>query len=140
MSKPLIVTIQDNPADIQLLRLALDEQREPYELTELRDGAEALRFVQERHHGVEEPEPCAILLNLYLPKYDGLEVLRALKADSRLKHVHVVMLTSSTVPPREKLRIEHMGAIIREKPKQFSQVMDLASLVLELCKKALTVG
>jgi len=140
MSKPLIVIVQDNPADIQLFRLALVEQKEPYQLIELRDGAEALRFVRERHGEAEEPEPCVILLNLYLPKYDGVEVLRALKADARLKHVQVVMLTSAIVPPSERLKMEHLGAIIWQKPKQLAQVIELAAFVLDLCKKAIGVG
>jgi hypothetical protein len=56
------VIVDDNPADIELLRIALDEHGALYELSALRDGAEALRFVEERYTDVREPDPCVILL------------------------------------------------------------------------------
>jgi len=74
-----IVVIEDNPADVDLLRYALDRQGEAYELEVLGDGEQALQFVHEHRTGKRDPEPCVIILDLHLPKYDGLEVLRAIK-------------------------------------------------------------
>ena len=140
MSRSRIVIVQDNPADIELIRMALDQLQEPYQLNVLHDGAEALRFVQEQHLGFRDPEPCAIVLNLYLPKYDGLEVLQALRKEPKLRHVQVVMLTSSAVPRRDIMRMEAIGAIVWPKPRQFSEVLELASYVLDLCRKAVSVA
>jgi CheY-like chemotaxis protein len=134
MSRPYIVVIDDNPADVELLRIALDEHGEPYELVALTDGEEALRFVTGRYGEVRDPEPCAILLDFHLPKYSGLEVLAAVKREPSLRHVHVVMLTSGGVRPQEQAKAEDMGAIFRLKPRQYSEVMELAKDVLTLCK------
>lgn len=135
MSKPQILIVQDNPADIDLLRMAFEQLQESYEIVTLKDGAEALRFVQGRYTGVDEPEPCVILLNLYLPKYDGIEVLRALRKEPNLEHVQVVMVTAAALPKREVAEIDRMGATMRQKPRQFSEVLELARYLLELCKK-----
>lgn len=64
MSTPQILIVQDNPADIDLLRMALDQLQEPYEIVALKDGAEALRFVRGRYSGIGEPEPCDSLESL----------------------------------------------------------------------------
>ncbi|MBV8847647.1 MAG: response regulator [Bryobacterales bacterium] len=134
MSQPYIVIVEDNPADIELLRIALDHHREPYELVALTDGEEALRFVKERSPANLEPEPCIILLDFHLPKLDGPEVLAAVKREPSLRHVHVMMLTSGGVRPQEQARVESMGATFRLKPRNFSEVLALAADILALCK------
>ena len=140
MSKPHIVVVEDNPGDVQLLRIALDQQAEEYELSVLADGAEAVQYVQSRHAGSTEPQPCAMLLDFRLPKYDGLEVLAALRREPSLDHVHVIILSSATVQLSEKLKIVSLGAIFREKPRTFLELAELAAHVLELCKGAIAVG
>lgn len=93
MSRPLILVVEDNAADVSLLRIALDSQREEYDLTVLRDGEEALRFVEKRT-ALGTREPCVILLDLHLPKYDGMEILRALKETASPTHLNILMLSS----------------------------------------------
>ena len=138
MTKPQILIIEDNPADVELLRMALDQQGEPYELTVLTDGAEALAYVYGRQRGVREPEPCAMLLEVHLPKYDGLEVLSQIRREPSLRHIQVVMLAAGPVRPEVESRIHREGAIFRAKPRQLSEVMELAAEVLRLCKSALS--
>jgi CheY-like chemotaxis protein len=133
MNLPHIVIIEDNPADIELLRMALDDLGVPHELSALQDGGEALHFVQERYAGSREPDPCVILLDFHLPKYDGLEVLAAVKRQPNLSHVHVVVLTSGGVRPQDEAKILSMGALFRQKPRHYSEVLQLAADVLELC-------
>ena len=74
MQPARILVIDDNALDIVLLRHALDQQGEDYELEILSDGEQALQFVHEHRTRVREPEPCVILLDLYLPVYDGMAV------------------------------------------------------------------
>jgi CheY-like chemotaxis protein len=62
-----IVVIEDNPADVTLLRLALDAQGDPYQLEVLSDGEQALRFVREYASMPGTPEPCVLILDLHLP-------------------------------------------------------------------------
>lgn len=135
MSKPCIVTAGDNPRDAELLRLALDRRGEAYELVALSDGAEALRFLVHTNTGVPEPRPCVILIDVHLPKFDGLDVLAAVRREPTLKHVHVVMLASGAVRREESVRMQSLDAIFREKPRHFSEVLDLASAVMDLCRQ-----
>jgi CheY-like chemotaxis protein len=135
MSKPHIVIVEDNPADVVLFRIALDEQGEPYELTALSDGAQALAFVEKYRLGMEEDDPCAIVLDLRLPKHDGLEVLRALRREPSLDNIHVVMVTSGPVSSGDAAEIRSLEALLRQKPGSVSEVFSLAAEVLELCKE-----
>ena len=134
---PCVVIIEDNPGDVDALRIALDRQGELYELVTLSDGAEALRFITERQAGARDPEPCVILINVHLPKYDGLEVLAAVKSEPSLRHIQVVMLSSGDVRPDEEIEIQSQGAIFRQKPRDLAEVQQLAADVFELCKRPL---
>jgi CheY-like chemotaxis protein len=81
-----IVVIEDNPGDVRILRFALDQHGEEYQLEVLKDGKEAIRFVQE-HRMAASKEPCVILLDCHLPKHNGAEVLRAVRQDPALADV-----------------------------------------------------
>lgn len=130
-----ILVIEDNASDIVLLRYALDQNGEDYELDILRDGAEALKFVQEHRTGVRAPEPCVILLDLYLPVYDGLSVLRAIREAPVLEHINVVVLTALASPSQE-VEIAKMGAVYKKKPSHLDDVLKLAAEVIEICKNS----
>ena len=115
MQPARILVIEDNEAEIDLLRHALDEQGEDYELEILRDGEAALLFVQEHRTGIREPEPCLILLDLYLPLYDGMAVLQAIRRAPALEHIHVVVLTGLATPDQQ-VEIANLGVCIEESP------------------------
>ncbi|HUQ90848.1 MAG TPA: response regulator [Bryobacteraceae bacterium] len=133
MGPARIVLIEDNPADVHLLRHVLDVQGETYELQVLRDGAEALHFVEKHKVGLAKPDPCVILLDLHLPKYDGLEVLHAIKGESKLTHIDVVVLTT-TASPKDQGKIQEMGALYRKKPTSLTEYMALAAEILAVCR------
>lgn len=92
-----ILLVEDSPNDVELILEALAENRLANEVIVVRDGEEALDYLYRR--GVfrlrMEGNPVEVLLDLKLPKVDGLEVLAQLKSDSQLKVVPVVVLTSS---------------------------------------------
>lgn len=92
-----ILLVEDNPKDIELTRAALAKCQLANEIVITRDGAEALDFVYRRGaFGDREPgDPAVVLLDLKLPKVDGLEVLERLKGDAQRRQIPVVMLTSS---------------------------------------------
>src|SRR5579871_2292415 len=89
-----ILVIEDSPADILLLRHALDEHGDEYEIQVLKDGAEALQFVASQRNAKHELHPCVIVLDLHLPKHNGLTVLEAIRQAPALLHLHVVALSS----------------------------------------------
>jgi len=132
---PTLLVIDDNSADVFLLRRGLDQLGEAYQLEILADGAAALRFVDEHRTGVREANPCVILLDLRLPKHQCLEVLRAIKREPVLAHIKVVVMTSFA-SRKEEANIRSIGAFCRMKPgpMSLSGYDELAAEVLEICK------
>ena len=93
-----ILLVEDNPEDLQLTQRALRKVNLANRIQVARDGAEALEFIfcQGAHAGRSIDDlPKLILLDLKLPKVDGLEVLRRVKADPRTSAIPTVVLTSS---------------------------------------------
>lgn len=92
-----ILLVEDSEQDIELTLAALEEYRLANEVDVARDGAEALDYLFGRgpFAGKSGETPVVVLLDLKMPKVDGLEVLRQMKSDPKLKRVPVVMLTSS---------------------------------------------
>ena len=92
-----ILLVEDDPRDIDLTLDALEEYNLANEVAVVRDGADALDylFVRGKHVSRTRENPAVVLLDLKLPKVDGLEVLRRIRSDEKLKLIPVVVLTSS---------------------------------------------
>lgn len=92
-----ILIVDDSPQDTELTLNALQEYRIANEVVTLRDGAEALDYLYRREAfaGRAGADPAVILLDLKMPRVDGLEVLRQLKSDPTLRTIPVVIMTSS---------------------------------------------
>ena len=130
-----IVVVEDSPADVLLLRHALNQHEEAYQLEVLRDGAEALAFIAAQRDFSPEPPPCVIVLDLHLPKHDGLAVLTALKREPSLSYIRVVAL-SSFASPREQAEIHSLGVrMYCEKPGDLDSWIALARDILKICRE-----
>ena len=94
--KPILL-VEDNPKDLELTLAALAKSQLANEVVTVRDGAEALDYLCYRgaYAGRPRGAPAVVLLDLKLPKVDGLEVLRTIKSEEELRATPVVMLTSS---------------------------------------------
>jgi CheY-like chemotaxis protein len=105
-----ILLVEDNPNDVELILAALSENQIGDEVFVARDGEEALDYLQRlgAHVSRSVKNPKVVLLDLKLPKVDGLEVLERIKSDPDLKLIPVVMLTSSR-EERDLLRSYHLG-------------------------------
>jgi CheY-like chemotaxis protein len=92
-----ILLVEDNPTDAELTMRALRKGNLANHITWVKDGAEALEFIfrSGAYAGRPDQNPRLILLDLKLPKVDGIEVLTRLKADDRTRAIPVVMVTSS---------------------------------------------
>ncbi len=92
-----ILLVEDNERDVELTLAALEEHNLANEVVVARDGAEALDYLYTRGQfaGHANGSPVVVLLDLKMPKVDGLEVLRQMRSDETLKRVPVVMVTSS---------------------------------------------
>ncbi len=125
----VILLVEDNPDDEALTLRALKKNNIKNEVVVARDGAEALEFLfgTGKYAGRNtDVIPQVVLLDLKLPKVEGLEVLRQVRADKRTKLLPVVILTSSN---EEQDRIQGYGlganSYVR-KPVDFSQFLDAA--------------
>jgi CheY-like chemotaxis protein len=92
-----ILLAEDNPQDAELTLTALGEYNIANEVVVVTDGAQAIDYLYRRgnYSTRAEGNPAVVLLDLKMPKVDGLEVLRTIKQDEKLKTIPVVMLTSS---------------------------------------------
>jgi DNA-binding response OmpR family regulator len=92
-----ILLVEDDPKDVELTLTALEEYNLANEVIVARDGAEALDYLYSRgkFKTRSSDNPAVMLLDLKLPKVDGLEVLKQTKSDEKLKMIPVVVLTSS---------------------------------------------
>ena len=92
-----ILLAEDNPKDVELTLTALDEHNLANEVVVVNDGAEALDYLYRRGKFAmcADNDPAVVLLDLKMPKVNGLEVLRTIKKDDKLKTIPLVILTSS---------------------------------------------
>jgi CheY-like chemotaxis protein len=91
-----VFLVEDNPADVEMTRLSLEETRVAHRLHVAYDGDQALDFLQRRGPYADAPRPDLTLLDLNLPRTDGRAVLAAIKNDESLKEIPVVVLTTSS--------------------------------------------
>ena len=89
-----VLLVEDNPSDVELTLRALQKRNLANRVVVARDGVEALQLLERA-----EAPPKVVLLDLKLPKLNGLEVLRRMKSDDRTKRIPVVVLTSSHEEP-----------------------------------------
>jgi two-component system, response regulator len=127
MQNGFILLVEDNPDDEALTLRALQKNNIKNEVVVARDGVEALDYLfgNGKYSGRDtNVTPQVVLLDLKLPKIDGLEVLRRLRADDRTKLLPVVILTSSN-EEQDRLTGYDLGAnsYVR-KPVDFNQFID----------------
>jgi CheY-like chemotaxis protein len=105
-----ILLAEDSPQDVELALAALEEYKLANEVIVVRDGAEALDYLYHRGSfaGNIYGLPVVVLLDLKMPKVDGLEVLRIMKSDAALRSIPVVMITSSR-EEQDLIRSYHLG-------------------------------
>ena len=90
-----ILLVEDNPGDVRLTKEALKDAKVLNEIYVAKDGVEAMEFLNKKGQFAEAPIPDMILLDLNLPRKDGREVLAEIKKDPKLKHIPVIVLTTS---------------------------------------------
>jgi CheY-like chemotaxis protein len=128
-----IVVVEDNSADVFLLRHALEQHNEEYVLEVLRDGEEAIQFVEFQRSAGPHAEPCVIVLDLHLPKQDGTTVLKVIKQEPALALVNVVALTT-LASPKDEQEVRDLGVrLYKAKPTLLDEWIKLAGEILEIC-------
>lgn len=127
-----LLLIEDNPADVELLRYVLDCAEVHCDLTVINDGGEALEFVQRRGKYSNAQAPDLAIVDLNLPMYDGMEILEAMRGSQVFSGVPVVVMSSSS-SPSDRARIEglHAGRYIT-KPPDLDGYMRVGIMVKQL--------
>ena len=121
-----ILLVEDNPKDAELTMAALARCQLLNDVTHVRDGVEALEYLrcQGRYEGAMHGGPVVVLLDLKLPKLNGLEVLKEIRTDRALSSTPVVMLTSSREEP-DLIRSYELGVnAFVVKPVDFKEFLE----------------
>jgi CheY-like chemotaxis protein len=120
-----VLLVEDDPGDVLMTREAFEHYKIRNVLHVVTDGEQALQFLRRTGDYTDAPRPGLILLDLNLPRRDGLEVLAELKADPVLKVIPVVILTTSQAQ-QDVLRSYalHANAYV-SKPVDFERFMDV---------------
>jgi two-component system, response regulator len=122
-----VLLVEDNPQDVELTIRALKKKNLANRVYVVEDGAEALDFLFSRGKYAKwdgSHRPKVVLLDVKLPKLNGLEVLRAIKADERTRGIPVVMVTSSREDPDIKTAYQLGANSYVVKPVDFDAFMD----------------
>ena len=128
-----LLLIEDNPTDAFLLKRALKEHGVEHELVVMRDGGQAIEYLA---HCQDDAKPELIILDLNLPKEDGIEVLEKYRSSAELVHSQIMILTSSD-SPKERRRAELLGvsAYLR-KPFELDAFIAIGGVIRKLLESA----
>ncbi len=128
-----IVLIEDNPADVYLIRTALDEHGLKYEIEVLSDGQQSLALVERYRTDPGLRPPDLFVLDLNLPTHDGTAILRQIKETPALAAVPVAILTSSE-SPKEKAMAEELGVDrFLRKPIDLDEFLRIGGILKTMC-------
>ena len=116
-----ILLVEDNKGDVRLLREVLRETNRTVRLHVVADGCEAMAFLRYQGPYLEVPRPDIILLDLKMPKMDGLEVLAQVKADPWLKTIPIIVLTTSQAEPDIVQSYKLMASCYLTKPAEWKE-------------------
>ena len=124
-----LLLVEDSEPDVRLTIEALHEAKVKNRLWVVEDGVEAMEFLRQENRHADAPRPDLILLDLNLPRKDGREVLREVKADPSLRRIPVVILTTSR-SEEDVLRAYDLHAnCYITKPVDFSRFMEVVKSI-----------
>ncbi len=124
-----ILLVEDSPSDADLTVDAFSDARVLNNLHWVEDGVEALTFLRRQGKYSDVPRPDLILLDLNMPKKDGREVLAEIKADSQLKRIPVIILTTSAAERDILKTYELNGNCYVTKPIDLEQFMSVVKII-----------
>ena len=124
-----ILLVEDNPGDVFLIRGALELGLLPKRVHAVSDGEEALDYLDQRGAYQAAAQPDLILLDLNLPKINGLAVLEIIKENKRLRHIPVLVLSTSMAERDINACYEHHANCYLTKPRELDEFLDLVQQV-----------
>jgi CheY-like chemotaxis protein len=136
-SSPLRVFLaEDNEGDVFLVRRALQKNEVDYELMVARNGEEALEFVTEAENGVASDMPDIFVLDLNLPRCDGIQILTRIRNSASFPDAPVIILTSSDSPHDRRYAMEGGANGYFRKPNDLDGFMKLGAVIRDVARTA----
>ena len=124
-----VLLVEDNEADVRLTREALREAAENVRLSAVADGDLALAYLRREGGYADVPRPDLVLLDLNLPRKNGLEVLEEMRADEHLRSIPVIVLTSSAARQDVDACYARGANAFVAKPLELDEFMDLIGAI-----------
>jgi CheY-like chemotaxis protein len=135
-----ILLAEDNPADVELVRVALSDKDLDCDLHVVSNGEEAVRFIEDLDRDSALNCPQLLLLDLNLPRRDGGEILQCLRASERCGQTAVVIMTSSDSPRDVERAARNAALHYFRKPNSLDQYMKLGDVVKEIIDRTAGAG
>lgn len=120
--------------DVIIVREAIKKEKLPVEVHIAADGEKALEFFRRAESDAAAPAPSALLLDLNLPKVEGFEVLRAIRASRQFKEIPVLVMTSSD-SPADRNEAARLGAVYFRKPVTYAEFLKIGSSIRALLQE-----
>jgi CheY-like chemotaxis protein len=119
-----LLLAEDNLPDALLVREAIRQENLPVEVFVASDGERAIDFLEKSEEDSEAPSPHLVILDLNLPKIDGFEVLRRIRASEKHRHIPVIIMTSSD-SPADRSEGAQLGAAYFRKPPNYREFLKI---------------
>jgi DNA-binding response OmpR family regulator len=129
-----LLLAEDNLPDALLVREAIRMENLPLEVHIASDGERALEFLKRSEQDQDAPRPHILLLDLNLPKVDGFEVLRRIRASEKYKHLPVLIITSSD-SPADRSESAKLGAGYFRKPPDYEEFLKIGLALKRLLEE-----
>jgi DNA-binding response OmpR family regulator len=130
-----VLLIEDNRPDALLVRDGLRRRGLDFVLHEIADGEAAADYVERLRSGADVPYPDVVIMDLNLPKGDGLEILQTFRDCPRLVHTPVIVMTSSE-SPADRTKVAEMGnTCYFKKPLDLDEFLRIGAVVQEVLSK-----
>jgi CheY-like chemotaxis protein len=123
-----LLLVEDNLPDALVIRDAIRKENLPIAIHIAPDGEQAIEFIKAAETSEEAPRPQVLLLDLNLPKLDGFEVLRAIRANETFKDIPVIVVTSSD-SPGDRNEVARLGASYFRKPVTYPEFVKIGSFL-----------
>lgn len=124
-----ILLVEDNPGDIELILMAFRESNFKCKITTVEDGQEALDYILKKNKYKNAKTPYLILLDINLPKVNGLEILKTIKKDKTAKKIPVIMLTTSINEEDILKAYNNYANAYVNKPIDYSEFIDTVNSI-----------